>query len=182
MKHTASDLPAIYPSLFGPVGWGPVQCRFALLEAEPPAQSVSNINIVPFVGDLAVLIELEGGTLEPVGGTLEPGETYLQAVERELMEEVGARLLSLELFGVWHCQSSAPAPFRPHIPHPEFYRLVAYGDIEIVGKPQSLEGAERVCHVHLLPVEEAANSYRANGRPELAELYLLAKRIRDDGR
>lgn len=182
VMNSISDLTAHYSSLFGPVGWGPVQCRFALLETAPPEELVSNINIVPFVGDQAVLIELENDGLEPVGGTLEPGETYQQTVERELMEEAGGRLLSLELFGVWHCHSSAPAPFRPHIPHPDFCRLVAYGDVEIVAQPQTLEGAERVRHVHVLPVEEAADRFRAHGRAELAELYLLAKRIRDDGR
>jgi 8-oxo-dGTP pyrophosphatase MutT (NUDIX family) len=165
---------ARYPHLFAPVTWGPVQCRFALLEGEPPAHMVSNISIVPFVGGSVAQIELEDGSLEIIGGTLEPGETYRQAIERELMEEAGARLLGLEPFGMWHCHSTAPTAYRPHIPHPHFYRLVARAQIEIVGPPQVPEGGERVRWVYVLPVEEAAERYRAHGRPELAELYLLA--------
>jgi 8-oxo-dGTP pyrophosphatase MutT (NUDIX family) len=176
------DLAAQYPNLFGPVTWGPVQCQFVLQESEPPAHLVSNISIVPFVGDKVIQIELDDGSLEIVGGTLEPGESYQEAIERELMEEAGARLLSLEPFGVWHCHSPAPSPFRPHIPHPDFYRLSAYAEIEIVGPPQLPEvGGERVRAVHVLPVEVAANNFRAQGRPELAELYLLAGSIRMDG-
>ena len=168
------DLAPQYPNLFGPATWGPVQCRFALLESNPPAALVSNISIVPFAGDKVAQIELENGLLEIIGGTLEPGESYRGAIERELIEEAGARLLSLEPFGVWYCHSTAPIPYRPHIPHPDFYRLVAYAEVEIVGPPQVPEGGEPVRYVHLLPVEEAANSFRSQGRPELAELYLLA--------
>jgi 8-oxo-dGTP pyrophosphatase MutT (NUDIX family) len=143
---------------------------------------VSNISIVPFVGNNVVQIELEDGSLEIVGGTLEPGESYREAIERELMEEAGAQLVRLKTFGVWHCHSSAPAPFRPHIPHPDFYRLSAYAEIEIVGPPQLPgEGGEQVRTVHLLPVVAAANHFRAQGRPELAELYLLAERVRGNG-
>ncbi|HYP19783.1 MAG TPA: NUDIX domain-containing protein [Chloroflexia bacterium] len=167
-----------YPDLFGPVTWGPVQCRFALLGDEPPAHLVSNISIVPFVGSRAVQLELEDGSLEIIGGTLEPGESYREAIERELVEEAGARLLRLEPFGVWHCHSTAPTAYRPHIPHPDFYRLVAWAEVEIVGLPQVPEGGERVRQVHLLAVEEAAAAFRAHGRAELAELYLLAERVR----
>lgn len=176
-------LSARYPALFGPVAWGPAQCRFSLLEDEPPTSLVSNISIVPFVGDMVAQIELEDGRLEVIGGTLEAGESYRAAIERELVEEAGARLLSLELFGVWHCHSTAPTAYRLHIPHPNFCRLVAYAEIEIVGPPQVPEGGEPVRLARLLTVEDAASRYIAQGRRELAELYLLAEKVRmDDGR
>jgi 8-oxo-dGTP pyrophosphatase MutT (NUDIX family) len=173
-------LAAHYPALFATVTWGTVQCSFALLQNEPPARMVSNISIVPFVGGQVAQIELEDGSLEIIGGTLEPGETYREAIERELMEEAGARLLSLEPFGIWHCHSTAPTAYRPHIPHPHFYRLVARAEIEIVGPPQVPAGGERVRRVHVLPAEEAADHFRAQSRPELAELYLLAARTRGE--
>jgi 8-oxo-dGTP diphosphatase len=175
-----NDVAAQYPDLFGPVTWGPVQCRFTLLENNPPAALVSNISIVPFVNDKVVQIELEDGSLEIVGGTLEPGENYREAIERELAEEAGARLLRLEPFAVWYCHSTAPTAYRPHIPHPDFYRLVAYAEVEIVGHPQVPEHGEQVRLVHVLPVQEAANRYRAQGRPELADLYLLAEKLKRD--
>ncbi len=172
------DLVVRYPNLFGAVTWGQVQCHFALLGDEPPVALVSNISIVPFVGDKVAQIELEAGRLEIIGGTLEPGESYREAIERELIEEAGARLLSLEPFGAWYCRSSAPSAYRSHIPHPDFVRLVALAEIEIVNLPEVPEGGEPVRFVHLLSVEAAAQSYTAQGRPELAELYLLADEIK----
>jgi 8-oxo-dGTP pyrophosphatase MutT (NUDIX family) len=157
-----------------------VQCLFSLLDSHPPAELVSNISIVPFVADKVVQLELEDGRVEIVGGTLEPGESYRQAIERELMEEAGARLLHLELFGTWHCHSNAPTPYRPHLPHPDFHRLVAYAEIDIIGPPRVPRDGEPVRWVRLLSVEEAAQRFTAQSRPELAELYLLAAKIRRD--
>ena len=66
---------------------------------------------------------------------------------RELLEEAGAQLLTFELFGAWHCRSSAPAPYRPHLPHPESYRVVGYGEVALVGAPTNPPDGEQVIEV-----------------------------------
>lgn len=167
-----------YPNLFSLADWCEVQCRFVLIDTSLPVHLVSNINIVPFVGDMVVVIGLEDGSWEIPGGTLEPGESYMQAAHRELLEEAGAGMLNFEPFGAWLCRSSAPEPFRPHIPHPDFRRLVGYADVEISGTPQIIEGGEHVVRVDVVPLEEASRRFAAEGRPELAELYLLAAALR----
>ena len=43
--------------------------------------------------------------------------------------------ITFKPFGAWHYFSTAPKPYRPHLPHPEFYRLVGYGAVEIIGTP-----------------------------------------------
>jgi hypothetical protein len=48
---------------------------------------------------------------------LEPGEDWTHALERELLEEAGARPLSIEVVGRIHVWSGLDAPFRPHLPH-----------------------------------------------------------------
>ena len=113
------------------------------------------------------------------GGTLEPGESYSNAISRELIEEAGARLITFEPFGAWHCFSTAPKPHRPHLPHPEFYRLVGYGAVEVIGSPENPEDGEQVASVVFVTIEEASQRFRSINRFELAELYQLTARIHE---
>jgi 8-oxo-dGTP pyrophosphatase MutT (NUDIX family) len=143
---------------------------------------IGNVNLVAFVGDLAVILWVAGGRLEIPGGTLEPGEGYLTALERELTEEAGARLLTFTHIGAWCCHSAAPEPYRPHLPHPDFYRVVGYGDVELMGRPTNPAGAEQITAVDLTSVEEASSLFRQWQRPDLAALYRLAHQERQASR
>jgi 8-oxo-dGTP pyrophosphatase MutT (NUDIX family) len=107
------------------------------------------------------------------GGTLEPGEHYLDAARRELIEEVGARLREHRVLGHWHCMSTGQRPYRPHLPHPESYRVVLLGEVELVASPTNPAGGERVEAVEMLTATEAASRFAAIGRRDLADLYRL---------
>ena len=157
--------------------------QFELRAAPPPAELISNVYAVSFVGARCLLIRMmhrQRQVWDLTGGTLEPGETYLDAIRRELMEEAGAQLLTFEPFGAWHCWSSAPAPYRPHLPHPESYRVVGYGEAALVGSPTNPPDGEQVIEVACVSVEEAVQRLRTSwpDRPELAELYQLAAALR----
>ena len=159
--------------------------QFELRAAPPPAHLISNVYAVSFVGAQCLLIRMlhrQRQVWDLTGGTLEPGETYLDAIRRELMEEAGARLLTFEPFGAWHCWSSAPAPYRPHLPHPESYRVVGYGEAALVGSPTNPPDGEQVIEVACVSVEEAVQRLRTSwpDLPELAELYQLAAALRGD--
>ncbi|HKP52008.1 MAG TPA: NUDIX domain-containing protein [Chloroflexia bacterium] len=162
-----------YPNLFTDGSWGSVRRKFDLLDGALPGNLISNINIVPFIGDKCIIIRVASGEWEIPGGTLEPGETYLEAAHRELMEEAGARLLTFKLFGAWLCHNPGE-PFLPHLPHPDFYRVVGYGQVEIIGTPLNPEGGENIVSVECVSIEEAAHRFHETGRPDLAELYRLA--------
>ncbi len=168
-----------FSHLFQDVVLGAVRYRFELGSSPPPVNLISNINLVPFVGDQWLLIQLYSGEWDVPGGTLEPGESYLDTIRRELLEEAGFQLVTFEPLGAWHCHSSALEPYRPHLPHPEFYRFVGYGEVEIVGVPQNPEGGERVVAVELCSIEEANQRFLASDRPDLAELYRLAATMRE---
>lgn len=168
-----------YPNLFRARQGERQRWQFELHDAPPPANLVSNVYIVPFIGEQCLLIRVlhrQRELWEITGGTLEPDETYLDAIRREVPEEAGARLLSFKLMGAWHCWSSAPAPYRPHLPHPESYRVVGYGEVERIGAPTNPPDGEQVIEVARLPVEEAVRRLRTSRPdfPELAELYQLA--------
>jgi 8-oxo-dGTP diphosphatase len=170
-----------YPHLLHPAfwEWGPIHAQFECLDAAPPEQFISNINVIPYVGNLWVMIRTAAGNWEMPGGTLEPHEHYLDAARRELLEEAGAKLLDFQPFGAWKCRSEAPNPYRSHLPHPEFYRFVGYGAVELVGAPLNPPDGEQIVSVELVTIDEAAHRFRSIGRDDLAELYLLAAAVRE---
>lgn len=141
----SNDLASQYPHLFQQVTWlwGPTRAHFVLLEKAPPGDKIANVNIVPHIGDQWVMLHLADGSWEIPGGTLEPEENYQEAILRELMEEVGAILISHHVIGAWQCLSLADKPYRPHLPFPEYFRLVIAGEIQIVNSPGNPSRGEK---------------------------------------
>lgn len=166
-----------FPHLFREVTWpwGPTRARFELfLEGVPSEALIANVNLVPRCGDGWLILRLAGGSWEVPGGTLEPGESYPEALERELLEEAGAELKTFHLFGGWHCYSQGETPYRPHLPFPEYYRVVAVGEVELVGAPGNPLNGELVKDVACISLQEVLRRFKDQGRDDLAELYALA--------
>ena len=164
---------ARFPELFAPGRWGSVSGTFRLIEAEPCDADVTNVTAVPYTARGWVVLVLGDGRPEVPGGTREPGESIEATLRRELLEEAGAILESFKPFGVWDCVSTAEAPYRPHLPHPRFQRLVGVGRVELVTTPTIGDG-EDVVEVVTVSLEAAQARFRAIGRGDLADLYGLA--------
>ncbi|MGF1506823.1 MAG: NUDIX hydrolase [Chloroflexi bacterium] len=165
------DLEADYPDLMKPLVYGPVTAYFTL--ELPDFRQVANINVIAFSGADVFLVRSPNGW-DIIGGTLESDETPWQALHREALEEAGLALREPVAFGAWRCHSTDAQPYRPHLPHPDFYRLVALAMAEQVSEPAEA-GVEEVRRVS---VEAAAALYESSSRPEFADLIRLASRIR----
>lgn len=165
-----------FPDLFAPVQGKRGSAVFRRVDTAPCEASVSNVNVVAFTASGWVVLVLAGGRPEVPGGTREPGESVMATLRRELLQEAGARLESFRPFGVWDCVSTAEAPYRPHLPHPKFQRLVGVGQVELVTTPTIGDG-EDVVEVLTVSLEEAQARFRACRRGDLADLYGLAAEV-----
>lgn len=164
-----------YPHLFRQTIWPwAVRAQFLILKDAPPPDLISNVKIVPRSGKDWIIIRLKDGSWEIPGGTLEPSETYLAASERELMEEAGALMDSFQLIGAWHCFSQADKPYRPHLPFPEFYRVVGVCEVQLIGLPQNPIGGEEIVAVERVPLKTAVARFESQQRYDLAELCQLS--------
>lgn len=166
-----------FPTLSKGIVWGLVENCFSL-DYEVAEKSVSNISIIPTVGDQYVVMKLDDGRWELAGGTLEPNEHHMDALVREVKEELGAELVSYTLFGCFQCRSFADEPYRPHIPHPHFVRLVGYGEVNLVEAPLNPPDGEQVIAVDVVSIDEAVGRFEQIGRYDIAELYKLAHQLR----
>ncbi|WKL00567.1 hypothetical protein Q0F98_26555 [Paenibacillus amylolyticus] len=70
-----------FPALSTSIHWGIIEAEFRLNDIVDE-KLVSNISIIPFVGDQCVVFQLDNGDWELPGGTLEAGEQYMDGLKR----------------------------------------------------------------------------------------------------
>jgi ADP-ribose pyrophosphatase YjhB (NUDIX family) len=181
MKVDEGRFPFLFRDYYPPDG--SLRMSFEL-GSEFPADLIGTIRMVAFAGDRCLILRAEEGWWEP-GGKPEPGESVFQAIEREMREETGAQVLDFEVFGAFRCTSLADGPPKPGLLWPEWYFVIGYGDVEMVG-PAALSESEqgRLLEVGLFPLEEACRRLQPTpgAGPWLVDLYRLAAALREGAR
>ena len=90
----------------------------------PPAEFITSVRaVVSHDGKLVALRNPDGVHLMP-GGRLERGETYEQALAREVFEETGLRLHGPRQIGFLHLRHLTPKPDAFEYPYPDMIHLV----------------------------------------------------------
>lgn len=142
------------------------------LELASPSDAFS-VHVVAFVEDQVVVIRPEGRAWEMPGGRREPHESLDQTARRELLEEAGIALGSLQVFAtMW---------FRWHPPtHEPAARQVAIGwsDADVVGAPTNPPGEIATAEVAIVDVAAAVSMLCDAGRDALAACYDAAAHVR----
>ena len=148
--------PERFPELFAPDHWpwGDLDVRYST--ERPPDELISNVHVIGrATGGIVVCSNDLGWRFLP-GGTREPDETIEQLVERELLEEAGARLTGpLTWLGAHRAEHRRPAPYRPHLPHPISYWATVVADVVVDQQPTNPDDAEQVVEVLTLPPDDA---------------------------
>ena len=90
----------------------------------PPAEFITSVRaVVNHDGMLVALRNPDGVHVMP-GGRLERGETYEQALEREVFEETGLRVHEPKQIGFLHFRHLTPKPDAFEYPYPDMIHLV----------------------------------------------------------
>jgi ADP-ribose pyrophosphatase YjhB (NUDIX family) len=124
-----------------------------------------------------VVVGLEHGDLGPVGGGREPGESVRGALEPELAEEAGCRLLTYRPFAVLSCHSRALTPIglMSRIPTTTTCTARRGG----VGRPApASRRPQRTVAVEVLAPDAAVSLLAGKVRAWEADLYRLAAKRR----
>jgi ADP-ribose pyrophosphatase YjhB (NUDIX family) len=123
----AAEFLAVYAPQAGEVvRWGELRFRVAsyLGEHLPPLELISSVRAVVLRDDgVLVVRDPEAVHILP-GGRREPGETMLETLRREVLEETGWSMDEPALLGVRHFHHLQPEPAGYAHPYPDFFQAV----------------------------------------------------------
>ena len=106
--------------------WPPLRLRVHtyLTTTLPPLDLVSSVRALVRKGDRILLVRDPISVHILPGGRREAGETLMQTLHREVLEETGWTIREPRLTGLAHFQHLTPKPADERYPYPDFLHLV----------------------------------------------------------
>lgn len=161
------QLVAAYPQFHGLASKSGASIDFIPYFQDIDSKLVTHAYAVPFLSSgLCVATRRGDGRWFLPGGTVESGETWRQALARELQEEIGAVIDALEPFAAYRTGSDEGS-----------YRVVCWADVHIAGEPSDPDGVDGIVEVqHLSP--ETASGLFTGREAHFGPAYLIAEEVR----
>lgn len=107
----------------------PLCIRYYVTGDEPPEAYVTSVRAVVLRGSHVLVLRNPDGVHALPGGRREEGETLMETLQREILEEGGYETQAATRLGVVHLRHLAPVPQEYRWLHPDFlwavYRAVA---------------------------------------------------------
>jgi ADP-ribose pyrophosphatase YjhB (NUDIX family) len=121
-----SDLNQIVAPLELQAEWPPLRLRVRtyLTTTLPTLDLVSSVRALVRQGDQILVVRDPVSVHILPGGRREPGETLMQTLEREVLEETDWAIRDARLIGLAYFQHLTPKPADYRYPYPDFLHLV----------------------------------------------------------
>jgi 8-oxo-dGTP pyrophosphatase MutT (NUDIX family) len=120
--------------------WGELTFQVSgfLTASAPPLEYVTSVRAVVIQGENALVITSPDREHILPGGRREPGESLIETLRREALEETGWSLRSLRLLGFKHFHHLTPKPDNHPYPYPDFLQVVYTGTAEVYHPDQRI--------------------------------------------
>lgn len=138
--------------------WGHGRVRLRehtyLSQEMPPDELISSVRAVLFRGDEVMVIQdhADDPYIVP-GGRREAGESVLETLHREVLEETGWTLQQTAMLGFVHYQHLTPKPEGHQYPYPNFIQVV-YTALADTFHPEAIEPDEYVTSSRFQPTAD----------------------------
>lgn len=131
----------------------PLRLRYYLTADEPPEAYVTSVRAVVLKGSDVLVLRNPDAVHALPGGRREQGETLLDTLRREILEESGYEVEGVTPLGVVHLRHLAPVPPEYRFLHPDFLWAIHRAAVS-AAEPRSVDDDYEV-EAAFVPVAEA---------------------------